>query len=231
MNYSSDILTMIMGSGPVVTAVLLTLVSFSLISWTIIVAKFFRFRTARKRDMEFLNFFSNSDSFEKIEQKAFDIPDAPVSQVFLAGYSELKRLYSEFSRATSPVPLAVWLETLERSLDKASSAEISKLSKAVPVLATIGNAAPFIGLFGTVWGIMSSFQSIGIRGSATLATVAPGISEALVATAAGLAAAIPAVMAFNTFMSGMEGFERELRGFSGDFLNSVERQLAARGIH
>ena len=99
------------------------------------------------------------------------------------------------------------------------------LERTVPLLATIGNAAPFIGLFGTVWGIMGSFHNIGLQGSASLATVAPGISEALVATAAGLAAAIPAVMAFNSFMSALGNMESTLKGFAADFLNTVERQL------
>jgi biopolymer transport protein TolQ len=119
----------------------------------------------------------------------------------------------------------VWLETLERSLNKGIQEELAAMERTLPFLATTGNAAPFIGLFGTVWGIMRSFHSIGLKGSASLATVAPGISEALVATAAGLAAAIPAVIAFNGFMSWMGRLEIQLRGFSNDFLNTVERQL------
>jgi biopolymer transport protein TolQ len=102
---------------------------------------------------------------------------------------------------------------------------LAALERTLSVLATTGNAAPFIGLFGTVWGIMRSFHDIGLTGSASLATVAPGISEALVATAAGLAAAIPAVIAFNSFMSRLSRMETALQGFAADFLNTVERQL------
>lgn len=148
----------------------------------------------------------------------------------MAGYAELEKMHKEFSLSSNRISLSVWLENLERTLEKAMQEELASLSNTVPLLATIGNAAPFIGLFGTVWGIMSSFHSIGIKGSATLATVAPGISEALIATAAGLAAAIPAVMAFNIFMNSVDNFERDLRGFASDFLNSVERQLAVKGL-
>jgi biopolymer transport protein TolQ len=102
---------------------------------------------------------------------------------------------------------------------------MTRMTQMVPFLATTGNAAPFIGLFGTVWGIMNSFHSIGLKGSANLAVVAPGISEALVATAAGLAAAIPAVIAFNFFMSKIRVVESELHSFSADFLNIIERDI------
>jgi biopolymer transport protein TolQ len=220
---------MVMGSGPVVTLVLLTLVIFSFTCWTIILVKVFRFRQASSLDSEFGRLFNAGGSFEDVANAAGDMSGSPMAAVFEAGYMELERLHSEFSRASAHVPLGVWLETLERSLDNAVQTEVAGLSSRIPVLATIGNAAPFIGLFGTVWGIMSSFQSIGIKGSASLATVAPGISEALVATAAGLAAAIPAVMAFNTFMNMLDDLERRLRGFSSDFLNSVERRLAVKG--
>jgi biopolymer transport protein TolQ len=103
--------------------------------------------------------------------------------------------------------------------------EVSRLGQFVPFLATAGNTAPFIGLFGTVWGIMNAFHGIGLRGSATLAVVAPGISEALVATAAGLAAAIPAVIAYNYFMTAIRNQEAELESFSSDFLNIIERDI------
>lgn len=145
--------------------------------------------------------------------------------VFLEGYKELKRLQKCPKPSDTAIGLRVWLETLERSLNKGIQEELAAMERTLPFLATTGNAAPFIGLFGTVWGIMRSFHSIGLKGSASLATVAPGISEALVATAAGLAAAIPAVIAFNGFMSWMGQMEIQLQGFSNDFLNTVERQL------
>ena len=230
MENSPGLITMIMGSGPFVTAVLLVLISFSFVCWTIIFVKFFRFRKAVAFDMEFHDIFRDSKSFEDVEEEAKDMPEAPMAGVFMAGYAELEKMHKEFSLSSNRISLSVWLENLERTLEKAMQEELASLSNTVPLLATIGNAAPFIGLFGTVWGIMSSFHSIGIKGSATLATVAPGISEALIATAAGLAAAIPAVMAFNIFMNSVDNFERDLRGFASDFLNSVERQLAVKGL-
>ena len=116
-------------------------------------------------------------------------------------------------------------DNVQRALRRATATEMTRMTQMVPFLATTGNSAPFIGLFGTVWGIMSSFHSIGQKGSANLAVVAPGISEALVATAAGLAAAIPAVIAFNFFMSKIRVVESELHSFSADFLNIIERDI------
>ena len=116
-------------------------------------------------------------------------------------------------------------DNVQRALRRAITTEMTRMTQMVPFLATTGNTAPFIGLFGTVWGIMNSFASIGQKGSANLAVVAPGISEALVATAAGLAAAIPAVIAFNFFMSKIRVVESELQSFSADFLNIIERDI------
>jgi biopolymer transport protein TolQ len=116
-------------------------------------------------------------------------------------------------------------DNVKRALRRAINTEMTRMTQMVPFLATTGNTTPFIGLFGTVWGIMSSFQGIGQKGAASLAVVAPGISEALVATAAGLAAAIPAVIAFNYFMSKIRIVETEFQSFSADFLNIIERDI------
>jgi biopolymer transport protein TolQ len=121
-----------------------------------------------------------------------------------------------------------WLDNLERSLRSAVNGEVQRLEKALSLLATTGNAAPFIGLFGTVWGIMIAFQGIGLKGSATLAVVAPGISEALIATAAGLAAAIPAVIAYNHYTNKVRSIETEMVNFANDFLNIVKRDFLRR---
>ncbi len=117
------------------------------------------------------------------------------------------------------------IDNVKRALRRSINTEITRMTQMVPFLATTGNTTPFIGLFGTVWGIMNSFRGIGLKGSASLATVAPGISEALVATAAGLAAAIPAVIAFNYFMQKIRTIETELQSFSADFLNIIERDI------
>jgi biopolymer transport protein TolQ len=122
----------------------------------------------------------------------------------------------------------VGVENIKRALRRAINTEMTRMTKMIPFLATTGNTAPFIGLFGTVWGIMNSFHGIGQMGSASLAVVAPGISEALVATAVGLAAAIPAVIAFNYYMNKIRTLETELHSFSADFLNIVERDILGR---
>ena len=149
------------------------------------------------------------------------------------GYVELKKLsqsgLSGAQSASGPghsLGTASWgTDNVKRSLRRAINTEVTRMTHSVPFLATTGNTTPFIGLFGTVWGIMNSFHGIGLRGSASLAVVAPGISEALIATAAGLAAAIPAVIAFNYFMQKIRVIESELQSFSADFLNIIERDI------
>jgi len=225
---SSSIWAIVLTASPVVKLVLILLLAISVFTWAIIFAKIRRFKQAHHDDQIFYELFEQSPNLSEVHTHAVTIPDSPMAGVFLDGYRELKRL------KTQPMPacemsLRIWLETLERGLKNGISRELAQMEATLPFLATAGNAAPFIGLFGTVWGIMASFHQIGLMGSASLATVAPGISEALIATAAGLFAAIPAVIAFNTFMSTLSGFETRLNGFANDFLNSVERQLV-RGI-
>jgi len=122
------------------------------------------------------------------------------------------------------------MDVVDRTLKKTMIDQGNRLEKAISFLATTGNTTPFIGLFGTVWGIMEAFRGIGLKGSANLAVVAPGISEALIATAAGLAAAIPAVVAFNYFNSKLGNFRAEMDLFSADFLSLVERQIVKRSV-
>ncbi|MEF3168329.1 MAG: MotA/TolQ/ExbB proton channel family protein [Deltaproteobacteria bacterium] len=215
---------MIMGSGPMVQFVLFTLIFFSVLCWTIVIAKAIRFRQARGGNAAFLDAFSEGESLGRCGKTARNLPESPMAQVYLAGFEELRRL-QEGSKSR-PLEPGVWLAILERSLRKGIQEEVASLERRLPILATIGNSAPFIGLFGTVWGIMRSFSEIGLQGSASLATVAPGISEALIATATGLAAAIPSVIAYNFFMSALSRMETELQGFAGDFMNLVERRLA-----
>jgi len=228
LDATANIWTMIAELGLVVHLILIILLIFSLLCWTVILAKIRRFRQARRSNKDFEEFFWESSDLKQIYGHARRMPDAPMAGVFLEGYRELRRL-KECPRTQNPsMDLNLWLETLERSLNKGIRKEMAAMERTLPFLATTGNVAPFIGLFGTVWGIMRTFHSIGIRGSASLATVAPGISEALVATAAGLAAAIPAVIAFNGFMSWMARQEVQLHGFVGDFLNTIERQLLGK---
>ena len=195
---------MILHAGPVGQMVMLLLLFFSVVSWSIIFMKFKLFRKVRLDSEDFLETFWTSGNLNEASEAAEEFVYSPEAAVFNAGFSELKKINKIRARGedSSPETLEMQLATmdnLKRALRKAEDEEINKFGNLLPFLATTGSATPFIGLFGTVWGIMVSFHDIGQRGSASLAVVAPGISEALVATAAGLAAAIPAVIFYNYF--------------------------------
>jgi biopolymer transport protein TolQ len=214
--------------------VMLTLLIFSLASWSIIFMKIRLFKKAVNETDDFLESFWSSKTLNDADSAAKKFPLSPEAAVFSAGFTELQKINKIRNRSeedTSNEPLEMQLATmdnLKRAIRKAESQEMSDLGKSLSFLATTGSAAPFIGLFGTVWGIMASFHDIGMRGSASLAVVAPGISEALVATAAGLAVAIPAVIAYNFFANQLIEIENEMQNFSTDFLNLVERDLLSR---
>jgi biopolymer transport protein TolQ len=232
-----DIVNMVRNAGPVVQFVMLLLFFFSIMSWAIILIKYRYIRKAYKESAEFTDFFWKSRDLSNAFAKAKQLQGSPVARIFRIGYVELKKL----SQSAAPVSSGInqpagsknmsldarftGTDNIKRALRRAITTEMTRVSQMVPFLATTGNTAPFIGLFGTVWGIMHSFAGIGQKGSANLAVVAPGISEALVATAAGLAAAIPAVIAFNFFMSKISVVESELQSFSADFLNIIERDI------
>ncbi len=192
------------------------------------------FKKAVNETDDFLESFWSSKTLNDADDAAKSYPLSPEAAVFAAGFSELQKINKIRNRSeddTGNEPLEMQLATmdnLKRAIRKAESQEMSDLGKSLSFLATTGSAAPFIGLFGTVWGIMASFHDIGMRGSASLAVVAPGISEALVATAAGLAVAIPAVIAYNFFANQLVEIENEMQNFSTDFLNLVERDLLSR---
>jgi biopolymer transport protein TolQ len=225
---------MIMHAGPMGQMVMLTLLLFSLGSWSIIIMKIRLFKKAVTETDDFLEAFWSSKTLNDADEAANQFPLSPEAAVFSAGFSELQKINKIRNRqdsSPSNEPLEMQLATmdnLKRAIRKSESQEISALGKSLAFLATTGSAAPFIGLFGTVWGIMASFHDIGLRGSASLAVVAPGISEALVATAAGLAVAIPAVIAYNFFANRLAEIENEMENFSTDFLNLVERDLLSR---
>jgi biopolymer transport protein TolQ len=209
-------------------------------SWAIILIKYRYIRKAFKESAEFTDFFWKSRDLSNAFVKAKQLHGSPLARIFRIGYVELKKMSQAGtppspSRAEGNQPAGsqslslnnrfTGTDNIKRALRRAIATEMTRMTQMVPFLATTGNTAPFIGLFGTVWGIMNSFHGIGLKGSANLAVVAPGISEALVATAAGLAAAIPAVIAFNFFMSKIQVVESELQSFSADFLNIVERDI------
>lgn len=229
-----DIFNMIMHAGPMVKFVLLLLLFFSITSWAIMIMKYRYIKKAYSESAEFIDFFWKSRNLSNAFSKAKQLRWSPIARIFRVGYAELKNLTrsgtskkqnSPGSENKSLSARFTGIDNVKRALRRAINIETTRMIRMVPFLATTGNTAPFIGLFGTVWGIMSSFHGIGLRGSASLAAVAPGISEALVATAAGLAAAIPAVIAFNHFMQKIRIIESELHNFSADFLNIIERDL------
>ena len=232
-----DILNMVMNAGLMVQFVLLLLLFFSVTSWAIMILKYRYIKKAFSESAEFIDFFWKSRNLSNAFSQAKLLRGSPVARIFRVGYVELKKLSrsggkktseSEHSSETESASLSsrfIGIDNVKRALRRAINAETTRMTRMVPFLATTGNTTPFIGLFGTVWGIMNSFHGIGLRGSASLAVVAPGISEALIATAAGLAAAIPAVIAFNHFMQKIRIIESELQNFAADFLNIIERDI------
>jgi len=232
---------MISNAGFVVQMVMLLLLFFSITSWAIIIIKYRYLNRAFKESSRFVEFFWKCRDLSDAFSMAKKLSSSPVARIFRVGYFELNKIrrLSMVSRQTPAVRgregggtlngLGAGTENIKRALRRATNAEMTRMAQMIPFLATTGNTAPFIGLFGTVWGIMNSFHGIGLTGSASLAVVAPGISEALVATAAGLAAAIPAVIAFNHFSNRIGMLEAELNNFSADFLNIVERDILIAG--
>ena len=216
----------LVNAGWVEKLVLVFLLFFSMMSWAIIL---FKYRTPRRAYSEsevFLDAFWSSKRLDSIYQRSESLSASPVSQVFRAGYIELAKLKKKTeSEADKDDTQLGALESVERSMRRAAAAELTSLESLVSVLATTGSTAPFIGLFGPVIGIMNSFQDIGKMGNANLATVAPGIGGALVATAAGLFAAIPAVIAYNFFLSRIRILDTEMQNFSSDFLNIIKRHF------
>lgn len=217
----------ISSASAIVQLTLLALIAMSVISWAIIFTKRKYFKTIRERNNAFLDFFWKASSFDEINSKIGKYEDSPLAQTFQAGFKELQRLADSdlASKSTSKTPKLQGIDNVNRALRKTMDSEIAKFESRLSFLATTGSTGPFIGLFGTVWGIMNSFHKIGSTGVATLAVVAPGISEALVATAIGLATAIPAVVAYNHFLSNLKREELELSNFSSDFLNIVKRNF------
>ena len=226
-----SIFAMMVNAGLVVKLVMVTLCIFSLVSWTIVIMKELMFRKARNASLDFLDAFWDSKTLNEAYESARTHALSPEATVFVAGYNELKKISAARSSGNPPATLEMQLATmdnLKRAVRKAQFLESDRMARSVSFLATTGSATPFIGLFGTVWGIMTSFQDIGQRGSASLAVVAPGISEALVATAMGLAEAIPAVIFYNYYSNKLADVESNVESFSTDFINLIERDILTR---
>ena len=217
-------------------SVLLILLLFSAVSWGIILYKVWQYRRATRETETFLQVFRKSSKFSEVQSICASVAASPLVGIFQAGYAELNtQLRSAKTAANpdgeskppagSPRPTLRSLDAVDRALLRATSAEVSKLEKRVPFLATTASITPFIGLFGTVWGIMYAFQNIGLQGSTSLSVVAPGIADALVATAAGLFAAVPAVYFYNDFTTRVKEFASQMDDFALEFLNIAERNF------
>jgi biopolymer transport protein TolQ len=207
----------------IVQFVLFVLVGMSVACWVIIINKALLLRSAAKQSKEFLDLFWASRRLDQVYEQAGSFSQSPIASVFKSGYVELHKLTTG-GDTHGQMDLG-GIDNLTRSLRRATSVELTALERLVPVLATTGSTAPFIGLFGTVWGILRAFQKIGETGSASIQVVGPDIAHALIATAVGLAAAIPAVIAYNYFVSRIKVLASEMDNFSSDFLNIVKRHF------
>jgi biopolymer transport protein TolQ len=221
-----DYLQIVSSAGLVGQGVLLLLAGASAVSWAIIVNKTLQIRRAERESAKFLAAFWQSKRLDAIYQAAEALPASPIGAVFRAGYVELSKVTQRKEGEASGMSDELGgIENVERALKRAASSEVTALERRVSFLGTTASAAPFVGLFGTVWGIMSAFHKIYQMGNANLATVARPISEALIATAVGLFAAIPAVVAYNFFVSRIRVLDGEMQNFSSDFLNIVRRHF------
>jgi biopolymer transport protein TolQ len=222
------ILDLVRGSGLVVQFILYLLILFSVASWGIILYKFRQMRRAKEESDRFIDVFWERRNLSSIHEASRDLKACPVGQVFRSGYEELVRV-SRTKKENSPGESLTTelggVENVSRAMKRATSVEITKLEKYLTFLATTASAAPFIGLFGTVWGIMNAFRGLSVTHSSSIQAVAPGIAEALIATAVGLAAAIPALMAYNYFVQQLKVLAVEMDNFSHEFLNIAERHF------
>jgi biopolymer transport protein TolQ len=214
-------------SGPMARFVLVLLLVFSLVSWAIILYKGIALHRAHAQSETFLDVFRKSSKFSEVNSVCPQLKASPLVGVFQAGYLEVNQ---QVRGAGAPPggaqrPTVRSLESLSRSLARAATVETTRLERRLSFLATTASVTPFVGLFGTVWGIMDAFQEIGRMGSANLAVVAPGISEALITTAMGLFAAIPAAVFYNFFSSRVRVLSAKMDDFALEFLNIVERNF------
>ena len=223
--------SLVLNSGPIAQAVLVVLLVFSIVSWAIIVKKVRFYREVNDQSLEFYGLFRKTASLSKLYGDCQRYPKSPLAGIFRSGYQELNHQIkaSDPSGGALEVPevksTLKSLDGLQRTLHKTAQTEMATLEHSLSWLATTGAVSPFIGLFGTVIGIINAFQGLGEGSVTTIQAVAPGISEALVATAGGLFAAIPAVIAYNQFVNRLKVFGVEMDDFSVEFLNTIERSF------
>src|SRR5581483_3057969 len=217
LGVGGEIVNLVLESGPVAKIVLLCLLVFSLFSWAIILSKWGSLRRARAQSGRFVRAFRKANRLQDVSTVAEQFKPSPLVGIFENAFDEYRRQGGTVRNLTS----------IQRATQIAASEEITRMERRLPWLATTGAVTPFIGLFGTVWGIIDAFQGLGTAGAATIRAVAPGISEALITTAAGLAAAIPAVIAYNIFSHQIREFAARSDDFSLELLNSFERYQAS----
>src|SRR5437764_4936241 len=214
-----EIIDLVRETGLVAQAVLLGLLAFSLVSWAIILSKWALVKRARVQSGRFLRAFRRAQRLQDVATVSDQFRPSPIVGVFQSGFREFERQVGSSGGLRNPL-------AVQRAMQIAASEEITRFERNLPWLAITGAVTPFVGLFGTVWGIIDAFHGLGTAGAATLRAVAPGISEALVTTAAGLAAAIPAVIAYNLIGGSIREFAARGDDFSLEMLNAVERQQA-----
>jgi biopolymer transport protein TolQ len=214
-----EIVDLVLQTGPVAKSVLFVLIAFSVLSWAVILSKWLLIRRARWQSGRFVRAFRKAQRMQDVASVADQFRPSPLVAVFESAVEEFRRQMGTTGGIHS-------LVAIQRAMQIASSEQITRLERSVPWLAITGAVTPFIGLFGTVWGIIDAFHGLGTAGAATLRAVAPGISEALVTTAAGLAAAIPAVIAYNLIIGSIREMASRNDDFTLEMLNLVERQQA-----
>ncbi len=213
-----DVWTLVWNAGPMAKLVIAVLAVFSVISWGIMAERGIAFRRAERESNDFEHRFHQGGGLAAVKDQTDPLRSSPVAAVFRAGFREI---------SLNPLPPGAQLEgapleAVDRMLRKSETSQLASLERSLGFLATTASVTPFIGLFGTVWGIMNAFRGIGVTGTASLAAYAPGIAEALVATAAGLAAAIPAVIGYNHFLGRLRGMETRIEEFIADFLHRIQ---------
>ena len=219
--YQGEVWQLLTNTGPVARLVLLLLLAFSILSWAIIFLKFRTFRAAQRESVEFLKVFRQSKKLSEIRAFCRTLKESPLPEVFQSGYREIE---AQATMTENPgKPRIRSLEAVRRALQIGASTEMGRLEQWLVWLATTGAVTPFVGLFGTVWGIIDAFHGLATAGTASLHSVAPGIAEALVTTAAGLFTAIPAVIAYNIYLQRIKEFGTQMDDFALEFLNMTER--------
>jgi len=228
MSGDISIWNLVLHASLIVQGVLILLLLLSLMSWAIIFNKWRRYRKSKREAEEFSSaFWGGKDMDAVLAGIPQRYPDSPLPNIFQAGYREFMRHRRDVAetRNIKKIVAGGGMDGIRRSLDAALSRELERLSRHLAFLATVGSTSPFIGLFGTVWGIMNAFQNIALTKNTSLAAVSPGIAEALVATAFGLVAAIPAVVAYNKFTSDLKRMASNMEQFSAEFLNIISRHI------